>query len=60
LEAACREAGLELRLAGRAFCTDNAGMVGVVAERRLSLGRANSDLDEEPLPSWALDDLDGA
>jgi N6-L-threonylcarbamoyladenine synthase len=51
---ACRRDGFTLRLADRAFCTDNAAMVGVLAERKLILGFAASDLDEEIQPSWML------
>jgi len=55
LAAACSDAGIELRLAMPAFCTDNAGMVGVLAECRLSRGAAFSDLDQEPAPGWVID-----
>ncbi len=54
LEAACRANGIKLRLAQRALCTDNAGMIGVIAERRLRAGHAPPSLDEEIIPSWAL------
>lgn len=51
---ACEKAGLELHLAAPAFCTDNAGMIAVVAERQLSTGRAPTSLDAEIRPGWAL------
>jgi len=51
---ACARAGLTLRLAAPAFCTDNAAMIGVVAERQLSSGRASTSLDAEIRPGWAL------
>jgi N6-L-threonylcarbamoyladenine synthase len=54
LAAACDQSGLELRLALRAFCTDNAGMVAVLAERKLRSRGAGDPLDDEPLPSWTL------
>jgi len=54
LVAACQRDGFTPRLAERAFCTDNAAMVGVLAERKLTSGVAPSDLDEEIQPSWAL------
>lgn len=54
LAAACQRDGFTLRLAERAFCTDNAAMVGVLAERKLMRGDPPSDLDEEIQPSWAL------
>jgi len=54
LVAACQRDGFTPRLAERAFCTDNAAMVGVLAEWKLTSGVAPSDLDEEIQPSWAL------
>jgi N6-L-threonylcarbamoyladenine synthase len=54
LERGCAAAGLRLRLAGREFCTDNAAMVGVLAERRMVAGVGASALDDEPLPGWDL------
>jgi N6-L-threonylcarbamoyladenine synthase len=56
LASACARAGLDLRLAQRAFCTDNAGMIAVLAERMLEQGASASDLDLEPLPNWELPD----
>jgi N6-L-threonylcarbamoyladenine synthase len=50
----CQENDLELRLADSAFCTDNAGMIGVLAERKLSAGYQSSSLDAEILPGWEL------
>jgi N6-L-threonylcarbamoyladenine synthase len=35
---ACRSRGLSLRLADPALCTDNAGMIAVLAERKLRRG----------------------
>lgn len=52
---ACGRAGVTLRLAAPAYCTDNAGMVGILAERRLARGQAGGNLDEESLPGWTLD-----
>lgn len=54
LEEGCRRRGLRLRLAERALCTDNAGMIAVLAERKLLRGLADSDLDGEILPGWSL------
>lgn len=54
LAAACTRHGLALRLAVRDFCTDNAAMIGVLAERKLLAGFAPTSLDEEISPNWAL------
>jgi N6-L-threonylcarbamoyladenine synthase len=54
LAAACERERLKLRLAETTFCTDNAGMIGILAERKI-LGRAErSSLDADIMPSWAL------
>ncbi len=53
LAAACAREKIQLRLAQPSWCTDNAGMVGVIAERRLASGERGS-LDEEPKPGWEL------
>jgi len=54
LSAACRQSGIALRLAPAALCTDNAAMVGVLAERKLARGQGLSDLDAEPAPGLPL------
>jgi N6-L-threonylcarbamoyladenine synthase len=54
LAAACAPAGLRLRLAEKAYCTDNAAMIGILAERQLALGKAPTSLDADILPSWDL------
>lgn len=54
LAAACDRVGLALRLAEPRFCTDNAGMVGVIAERRWLTGAAPDGPDLEVSPGWAL------
>lgn len=54
LTRSCQKNGLTLRLADRTLCTDNAAMIGVLAERMLMAGKTESDLDAEPLPNWAL------
>jgi N6-L-threonylcarbamoyladenine synthase len=51
---ACRKEGLELRLAERELCTDNAGMIGILAELKLEQGAVPSELDAEINPSWSL------
>ena len=54
LARACQQAGLALRLAEPALCTDNAAMVGVLAERKFKRGLGISEIDAEPAPGWAL------
>jgi len=54
LAAACTREGLVLRLAPPAFCTDNAAMVALLAERRLVRGALPSDPDEDIRPGWPL------
>jgi N6-L-threonylcarbamoyladenine synthase len=50
----CEQEGLTLRLAEPAWCTDNAGMIGILAERRLIRNSAGVDPDGEMNPSWSL------
>jgi len=50
----CRQQ-LQLRLADPALCTDNAGIVGILAERRLNRTSTRYDLDVDILPSWRLE-----
>lgn len=54
LLAACQRDGLVLRLAEHSLCTDNAGMIGILAERKLQRGQSN-ELEFDIKPSWALD-----
>jgi N6-L-threonylcarbamoyladenine synthase len=58
LAAACRKAGLMLRLAETSLCTDNAAMVGVLAERKLLRGVPESSTDTQIFPGWPLNRLD--
>ena len=46
LERACKNNGFTLRLAEKNLCTDNAAMIGILAERKL--------LANVPLPGWEL------
>jgi len=57
LAAACQPAGLTLRLAGKDLCTDNAAMIGILAERRLLRRAEGPSLTEEILPNWSLDEV---
>jgi len=43
-----------LRLAEKNLCTDNAGMIGILAERKLKQSISVPSLDEEIKPGWAL------
>lgn len=50
----CQRQGLSLRLAERELCTDNAAMIGILAELKLQKGHPPAALDEEIRPSWSL------
>ncbi|MEY4386086.1 MAG: hypothetical protein RLY20_1369 [Verrucomicrobiota bacterium] len=54
LTSACQRARLSLRLADASLCTDNAAMVGILAERKLELAVAPTSVDAEIQPNWAL------
>lgn len=54
LERACKQHGLTLRLAEPDLCTDNAGMIGILAERKLLAQTPLPPLDEEVKPGWVL------
>ncbi len=54
LAAACARAGLTLRLAERALCTDNAAMIGILAERKLRAGHPATDYDADIEPGWPM------
>jgi len=55
LAMACEKQGLTLRLAEQSLCTDNAAMIGVLAERVLLRDRAGTTPGAEIRPSWPLD-----
>lgn len=54
LAVASQEAGLMLRVAQPAFCTDNAAMVGLLAELKAQYGTGWTSLDADIDPSWPL------
>lgn len=51
---ACQRTGLTLRLAEMSLCTDNAAMIGILAERKLLAGVDHPSWDEDIQPGWAL------
>jgi N6-L-threonylcarbamoyladenine synthase len=54
LTRACEREGFTLRLAEKSLCTDNAAMIGILAERKLLANVALPSLDEEIKPGWVL------
>ena len=54
LTATGQSEGFRVRLADPSLCTDNAGMIGILAERKLALCDYASALDEDILPNWSL------
>jgi N6-L-threonylcarbamoyladenine synthase len=54
LALACEREGLVLRLAEKSLCTDNAAMIGILAERKLLADTPLPLLDDDIKPGWAL------
>ncbi len=54
LALACKKNGFTLRLAEKSLCTDNAAMIGILAERKLLAHAPSPALDAEIKPGWAL------
>jgi N6-L-threonylcarbamoyladenine synthase len=54
LATACKREGFVLRLAERSLCTDNAAMIGILAERKLLKSAPETTLDAEIEPGWKL------
>jgi N6-L-threonylcarbamoyladenine synthase len=54
LARACARNGFTLRLAEKQLCTDNAAMIGILAERKLLNGFVAAELDSEIKPGWLL------
>jgi len=56
LARACQQHHFELRLAQNALCTDNAGMIGLLAERKLLRHATPTHFDADILPAWTLEE----
>jgi N6-L-threonylcarbamoyladenine synthase len=54
LARACEREGFELRLAEKSLCTDNAAMIGILAERKLARQIPPAAFDEDIKPGWVL------
>ena len=54
LARACARNGFTLRLAEKQLCTDNAAMIGILAEKKLLNGLVMPELDAEIKPGWML------
>ncbi len=51
---ACAREGMELRVAEPSLCTDNAAMIGVLAEQKWHAASVPGMLDADIRPSWPL------
>jgi N6-L-threonylcarbamoyladenine synthase len=45
---------INLRLADKNLCTDNAAMIGILAEQKLGAGAGSNICDQDILPNWEL------
>jgi N6-L-threonylcarbamoyladenine synthase len=54
LSSVCDKNGFALRLAAGNLCTDNAAMIGILAERKLLKGIEATPLDAEIQTNWSL------
>jgi tRNA A37 threonylcarbamoyltransferase TsaD len=45
---------INLHLAEKNLCTDNAAMIGILAEQKLAAGLRHENCDQEILPNWQL------
>ena len=55
LAKACQRRRLRLKLAEKALCTDNAAMIGILAERKILAGKVEMALDADIRPNWELE-----
>ncbi len=51
----CKRNGLMLRLAEKSLCTDNAAMIGLLAERKIRAGIEPTSIDTDVRPGWQLE-----
>jgi N6-L-threonylcarbamoyladenine synthase len=51
---ACARERINLHLAEKNLCTDNAAMIGILAEQKLTAGLEHGNCDQEILPNWQL------
>jgi tRNA N6-adenosine threonylcarbamoyltransferase len=54
LTAACQRAGFLLRLADPKLCTDNAAIIGILAEQKWKRGVRETEGSADILPGWSL------
>jgi N6-L-threonylcarbamoyladenine synthase len=54
LAKACERNGFTLHLAEKKLCTDNAAMIGILAERKMLAKLPLAPLDDEIKPGWVL------
>ncbi len=54
LQTACQKHRITLRLAEKSLCTDNAAMIGILAERKLRANVPVTLFDGEIMPGWTL------
>jgi N6-L-threonylcarbamoyladenine synthase len=54
LTTACAGQGLTLLLANKRVCTDNAAIIGILAERKLRLRPEETPRDADIPPNWTL------
>ncbi|HEX7863117.1 MAG TPA: tRNA (adenosine(37)-N6)-threonylcarbamoyltransferase complex transferase subunit TsaD [Verrucomicrobiae bacterium] len=54
LQRACDHSGLKLLLADPKLCTDNAGMIGILAQRKLLQNKTATPISDDIKASWPL------
>jgi N6-L-threonylcarbamoyladenine synthase len=60
LASACQRNGITLRLSEKNLCTDNAAMIGILAERKVLHQRLTNTADQDILPNWTLEEVAAA